>query len=180
MDVTLAPYKRCLAWLVVVAAGGCGPNEGWEQAGQSKGDPPLAPPEDIHEVVCFYQPPFWKSLDPQGDPNPEGFKFTMYLLSRETKRGVLTEGVLQTRMYRNDRLPDGTIERTEVCSWTQDLTDIPRTRRAFELGWPYVPHFYWGNADVLGSEVEIVTWYETPKGRKVYARTQTHKVPARK
>ena len=170
-------WPVCLLLVTVV---GCTQGQGWMEGGQSEADPSLSGSDDIVTLVCLYQPPFWKSFDLEGDPNPEGFKFNMYLLSRETGRGVLTTGLLETRMYRRDRLPDGTIERPEVCAWTQDLTDIPHTTRAFELGWAYVPHFCWGDAEVLGSEVEIVNWYRAPDGRQVYARTQTLRVPAPK
>jgi hypothetical protein len=80
-------------------------------------------------------------------------------------------------MFTRDKLPDGKVERTEVCSWTQSLTDTPRTTREYELGWAYQPHYYWGEADVQGMEVEVVVWYESPTGRKVYARPQFLKVP---
>ena len=178
--MTPARSTRLLVWLALVALAGCSEGWDWTLDGQSGADPPMADPDGVFKVVCLYQPRFWQSFDPQGDPNPEGFKFNMYLLSRQTERGVLTRGVLQTQMYRRDRQPDGTVQRTEVCAWTQDLADIPHTTREFELGWAYVPHLHWGDASVLGSEVEIVNWYEAPDGRKVYARTQTLKVPAQK
>ena len=172
--------RRCIPVLALLAAAGCAEGPTWNLGGQSTSAPPMAPPEDVGQVICLYQQPYFKSFDREGDRNPEGFKFNMYLGSRKTGRGVLTHGTLQTRMYRRDPQPDGSVQRTEVCAWTQDLADVPRTTQEFALGWAYVPHFYWGDADVLGTEVEIVTWYEAPDGRKVYAQTQTTKVPAPK
>lgn len=173
-------FHRCAAGFLLLLAGGCSQGQGWNAKTQSTDSPSLVPPEDVGQVICLYQPPFFRSYDAEGDRNPEGFKFNMYLRSRKTGRGAFTTGKLQTRMYRLDHQPDGPMQRTEACAWTQDLADVPRTTREFELGWAYVPHFYWGKADVLGSEVEIVNWYEAPDGRKVYAQTQRTQVPARR
>lgn len=157
---------------------GCADGGAWDQTDQSHGRTPLAPPEDVYKLVCAYQPPYWKNYHPEKADRIEGFKFNLYVISRETGRGIHTRGLLQTRMFCRKRRPDGTVERQEMCAWTQPLEDTPRTTREFALGWAYQPHYDWGDADVAGKEVEVVVWYESPTGRRVYAQTQYLKVPA--
>ncbi len=164
--------------LVCLLASGCAENGSWNIAGQSRRRTPLASPDDVFRVVCTYQPPYWKNYSPEKSDRVEGFKFNLYLVSRRTGRGIHTEGMLHTRMFVRQELPDGSIERTEVCAWSQPLQDTPRTAREFALGWAYQPLYYWGEIEVAGEEVEIVVWYESPTGRKVYAQPQFLKVPA--
>jgi len=171
--------SRCW-WLTaaLLAASGCAPDQPWFGDAQSRRGPRPSPGDDVVRVVCFYQQPLWLNLDRERDANPEGFKFNMYLVSRKTNKGVLADGVLHTRMYCREKRPGQPTRRHEVCAWTQALADVVRTNRAFQLGWAYQPHFYWADADVLGKEVEIVSWYEPLDGRKIYAQTKTLKVPA--
>ncbi len=170
--------SSCVLTLLTMV--GCTDQQGWGGNKQAAGSSAGSPGHEVGRVICFYQPPVWLNLDIEGDPNPEGFKFNMYLVSRKTGRGIIAKGVLQSRMYVTDRLPDETTQRREVCAWTRDLDQVVRTTREYELGWGYQPRFYWGDADVLGRSIEIVTWYEAPNGRKVYARTHSERVPARK
>lgn len=137
----------------------------------------------VQKVVCLFDPTpqQFKSLDPDGDPNPEGFACTVYLVSRETSKGILADGKLQARMYRVDVLPDGTVQRPLVYeSQAVPTKTVTRSTRPSQFGWAYVPIFYWGDADVLGCEVEIVVEYVTPDGIKTRSQTHSFKVPARK
>ncbi len=81
-------------------------------------------------------------------------------------------------MYRLDPLPDGSTQRVPVVEWTQDLKDVPQIMREQMVGWGYQPHFHWGDADVLGREVEFVLWYEDPTGRRVGATPKILRVPS--
>jgi hypothetical protein len=171
-------FALLLVVLPTLLLGGCAP-EAWDQAGQDSEAGRLAPPEDIFKAVCMYHPPYWKNYRPDRADRIEGFKCNLYLLSRETGRGVHTTGVLQTRMFLRQKMPDGSNARAEVCSWTQPLEDTPRTTRRYELGWAYQPHYYWGDLDLSGKEIEIVMWYESPTGRKIYAQSRRDKVPFR-
>lgn len=158
---------------------GCTPGQGWDFGGQQRGSQDAPAENEVYRLVCAFQPPFWKNYRPERSGAIEGFKFNLYLISRKTNRGVLTSGTLQTRMYLRKPGEDGSPQRVEACSWTQSLEDTPRTVREFEIGWGYQPHYFWGDLDLAGQEVEIIIWYETPAGRKVYAAPRFLKVPAR-
>lgn len=136
----------------------------------------------IVKVVCFFEPTprQFKSFDPEGDPNPEGFACTLYLVSRETGKGVHVNGTLHVYMYRLDPTPDHGVERTLACDWSQPLNQLPRSKRPSMMGWGYAPRFHWAAADVLGSQVEIFVVYESPEGHKVRSVTHSFKIPSRK
>ena len=159
---------------------GCADNAVWDTSAQANGPEHLAPPDEVFRLVCAYQPPFWKNYHPEQADAIEGFKFNLYCISRKTSKGVLTEGVLQTRMFEWQELEDGTRQRHEICSWTQPLKDTPRTRQEYQFGWAYQPHYFWGEIDVAGKDVEVVVWLESADRRKIYAQTRFLRVPDRR
>ena len=153
---------------------GCAENTRSPQ--QHKGGP-LAPPQEVFRLVCAYRPPIWKNYHPTLSNRIEGFKFNLYLISRKTNKGIHTQGTLQTKIYTRIKQDDGTYLRTQVQSWTQNLADTPCTTREYQLGWAYQPHYYWGEQNLAGQEVEIVVYYEPPDGPPIYAQSRIQRVP---
>lgn len=141
----------------------------------------VAPPQDtdIYKVICFYSPNMWQSFDEEGDLDPEGFAFVMYLISKKTDRGAFVDGTLHIRMYTLDKQPDGSRKRNLVGNWSQPAGDAPQRARTL-LGNSYQPTIHWGDIDVLGRSVQIVAEYESPTGRVVRGQTHETKVPAKK
>jgi len=159
---------------LLLAQAGCEDPSFWDPNPQGKSQPS----QNVLKAVCVYHQIPWISFG--GDANPDGFKLILYLVSRETGKGILTDGLLQIRMYRKDQAADGTPVKVEVCAWTQDLANVPHTKQEYPVGWAYVPMLYWGDTDILGREVEIKLWYEDSSGRRVYAQPKTLQVPKRK
>jgi hypothetical protein len=164
-------------------AAGCNqPHANWGGKKQAQSDP-LAARCPVKAVVCRYKlrPQEFKSLDPEGDPNPEGFSCEVLLMSRETGRGMLADGTLQARMYRVDIMPDGTVQRPLVFeSWAVDTKSIPHSLQETAFGYVYVPTFLWGDADVLGRDVEIVIEYQSLDDVKIRSKPHSSRVPGRK
>jgi hypothetical protein len=158
---------------------GCNPEGGgWrlqrEQPVNSAAD------TDIFRVLCFYPANMWKSYDPEGDPNPEGFAFVMYLMSRDTGKGVFADGTFRVELYRRGELgSDGRRSRDLVFDTWAPMSALPRRSRTM-LGHGYQPYVDWGELDIFGADIEIVVKYESPSGRIVPSETVNMKVPARK
>ncbi len=173
----LKPLLLTLCVFALVSGGCTADRVNWFQPKQQakKSDPG----PDIESVVCFYPPNMWQSFDKEGDLNPEGFSFVLYLISGATQKGVWTDGKLNVSMYRVDRKDDGSVKRSLACDWPVDMSRLPR-RQPGKLGFSYQPALCWGDLDVLGDEVEIVVQYESPGGKTVQSQTHRTKVPARK
>jgi hypothetical protein len=175
MYVKQLTSAACLAAILLTA--GCaepGPDgrQDWQLKEQN------AQQDQVKQVVCFFTQSMWQSFDAEGDRNPEGFKFTLYLLSARTGLGVLVDGLIRVKMYSVDRDEDNRIVRKLVQEWNMKTSDLPRAREQRAFGYAYVPYLYWGDIDVLGRQVEISVEYESPSGRVVRSQTTTHKVPA--
>ena len=160
----------CMSLAAVGAVGGC-------VDPQAAGDGQT--PEYIYRVVCFYPPNMWQSFDQEGDLNPEGLAFVMYLLSSKTSKGTHADGLVHVKMYRIDRRPDGSTERTLVRDWTAGTSEL-RRRTPTKFGYGYDVYLHWDDLDILGQEVEIVVQYESPAGRLVQSQTKQTRVPPRK
>jgi hypothetical protein len=168
-----------LAGLALVAVGACGPEAG-ASGGGWLGNLHPKPPQ-IVRVVCIYRQDPFRSYDAEGDPNPEGFSFTLYLESHKTGKGVLADGTLRAKMYAIERDSQGESSRRPVQDWSVSLDKVPRSKKPSVMGWAYVPQFVWGdNADILGKEVEVVVSYEAPDGRIVRGQTKRLLVPHRR
>ncbi len=163
-----------LCWMLPLIALGCTENGAWNTDRQARG----RAGENVFKVVCIIKPVPWLSFG--GDPNPSGLKFSLYLVSRDTGKGILADGLLQARMYRREPVAEGGFQRVEACSWTHDFANVPHTKRQYAMGWGYQPLLYWGDTDVAGRDVEIKVWFEDHNGRRVYAQSISLKVPADK
>ena len=136
---------------------------------------------DVYRVVCFYPPNMWKSFDPEGDLNPEGFSFVMYLISRKTNKGILTDGNFYVEIYKRGEVNEsGRRPRLLMFQTNAPMSVLPR-RAPTLLGAGYQPIVYWGDdLNLLGEAIEIVIKYESPTGRTVASETVNVKVPDRK
>lgn len=132
--------------------------------------------DDVYKVVCFYPPNMWQSFDAAGDRNPEGFVFVMYLLSQKSDKGVYADGTLHVDLFCIDHLPDAPPRRSLVQNWSVHTSELPR-RKETRLGAGYQPSLYWGDADVLGKEVQIVVRFESASGKVLQSQTVHKRVP---
>jgi hypothetical protein len=139
--------------------------------------------DPVMKVIPFFQPEpaCFRSFDPEGDPNPEGFAFTLYLQSARTGLGIHPEGTLQVKMYRLEPTAQGIVTRNLVYeSRPVPVHTLPHSTQRTALGWGYAPSFYWGNADVLGYRVEVVVEFTGVDGRVVRSQPRPLKVPPRR
>ena len=60
---------------------------------------------DIVAVLKFYSQAPWLSFDEAGDPNPEGFKVNLYLISSHTRKGAFGFGDIVVSMYAHEPPP---------------------------------------------------------------------------
>lgn len=193
--------RRCSITLVLVASSGallsCGCIESHRTqnisptSSPSRPDPPKPliewrqEDEDgfsdrICDLVSFFPLNTWKSFDPEGDRNVEGFAFVLYLIACDSRKGAYSNGLVHVNMYRVETGPDGKSTRELVQNWTARHDEL-NPRQPTRLGYGYQPHLFWGeNVDVLGKEVEIVVQFEAPDGRVIQGQTVHRKVPGRK
>jgi hypothetical protein len=183
LDFCVYSVRTVVLGILLAALSGCeGPASGSGRPGLTR-QSPRQTASQIAKVVCFFSPPprNFKSFDAEGDPNPEGFACSaFYLISRETGKGVLADGTLNVKMYRLQPGEEGKPERELVHEWTAAMNSLPRSNKPSAMGWGYAPVFNWGDADVLGAEIELVFEYESPDGYKVRSQTHHFKVPSRK
>jgi hypothetical protein len=157
--------------LAGIACSRSGPRQHAEQAPQDT---------DVYRVVCFYPPNMWRSFDVEGDLNPEGFAFVMYLISQQTNKGVFADGTFWVEIYQRGPLTDsGRRPRHLVFESSAPMRDLPR-RTPTLLRNGYQPTVYWGDLELYGADIEIVIKYESPTGRIVSSETISVKVPERK
>ena len=172
---------RCAALAtasVMLAAAGMG----CTRSGRSmaKDQQQAAQDTDVYRVVCFFPPNTWKSFDEEGDLNPEGFSFVMYLISRKSNKGVFADGTFHVEIYeRGEVNASGRRPRHLVFETSAPMEDLPRRSRTM-LGVGYQPAVYWGDLDIYGHDIEVVVKYESPTGRIVPSETVSLKVPDRK
>ncbi|HEY3245309.1 MAG TPA: hypothetical protein VGM03_18360 [Phycisphaerae bacterium] len=143
-------------------------------------EPPKKDPAEVARVVCFYAQNPWMSFDPEGDPNPEGFRFTVYLASDKSGRGIIVDGQLRIELFRLENAG----ARQSVCDTRVDLSDLPRAAKETTLGWGYVCPFTWGlntgETDLLGHDLDVVVSYVAPDGHAIRAQTKSLRVPGRR
>ncbi len=182
----IAGAGRWAALLLIAASAGC----------VEPGRPDLPGPDSsaarrlpgysadpVMKVICLFrpEPACFRSFDPEGDPNPEGFTFTLYLVSARTEKGIHPEGTIQVKMYRLEPTDQGIVKRDLVYeSRPVPAHTLTYSTRRTALGWGYAPSFFWGNADVLGYKVEVVVEFTGVDGRVVRSQPRGLKVPPRK
>ena len=164
---------------------GCvNPNDGLDlRPGQNVGD--MALRRDVVQVKKFYPGSPWLSFDDAGDPNPEGFKVNVYLVSAANGRGVFGDGNIIVTMYSlPERQPDGAspseskLEKRWILT-PEDCMPFRATRRTV-MGFGYGLRLDWGDVDVLGKTVVITIAFERRDGTIIKSQPQTFRVPPRR
>ncbi len=135
--------------------------------------------EDIYKVVKFFPAMPWLSFDEAGDPNPEGFKVTLYLISSATREGEFADGNIRVRMWRRQSSSVDT-GRTELLKeWTltpEDVLPYRVVKRSF-LGNAHQLRLNWGQLDVLGDSIRVQIDFERNDGRVILGQAHELRVP---
>ena len=151
--------------------------------GQSVADVPLR--QDIVQVKKFYPGNPWLSFDEAGDPNPEGFKVNVYLVSAASSKGAFGDGDIIVTMY---SYPESGPDRAASSEpklekqWVLTPEDsLPfRARRETVMGLAYGLRLNWGQADVLGKNVSVHITFQRRDGKLIKAQPRTFRVPPRR
>ncbi|UCG32889.1 MAG: hypothetical protein JSU68_14645 [Phycisphaerales bacterium] len=169
---------------IMVVTGCANPNEGLDlRPGQNVGD--MALRRDIVQVKKFYPGSPWLSFDEAGDPNPEGFKVNVYLVSAANGRGAFGDGNIIVTMYslpgrRPDTAPpaESKLEKRWVLT-PGDCMPFRATRKTV-MGFGYGLRLNWGDVDVLGETILITIAFERRDGTIIKSQPQTFRVPPRR
>jgi hypothetical protein len=162
--------------LLALGSGGC-----LEPVQPSPAHAPGDP--DIVAVKKFYAMVPWLSFDDAGDPNPEGFKVTVYLISSKTDKGAFGEGDILVSLYEYDseRPPRGEKSRPPqmIHQWALTPDDaMPfRAKNPTVMGYGYQLRLTWGELDLLGKTISINIDFRRPDGRIIRGQPQTFQVP---
>jgi len=181
----------CLARVpaVVIAAllgvAGCGQPTSTLGAGTPMGNHPIARArmyDDIYEVVKFFPAMPWLSFDPEGDPDPEGFKVAVYLISSVTRKGEFADGVIHVRMWDTQTPLSGSKESQLIKEWTftpEEALPVRVVKRTL-LGNGYQLRLNWGDLDMLGRPIRVRIDYERKDGRMVLGQPHELRVPRKR
>lgn len=138
---------------------------------------------DIIAVRRYFENNPFLSFDDQADPNPEGFKVTYYAVSSATKKGAHGDGVIRFRMYIIEpAVDDGPSVGRLAKTWEFDPQQAMgwRVSRMSALGWPYLFHLNWGDADPYGREIRIVPEFVRRDGHVIRGSPKDLRVPPRR
>ena len=171
----------CLAWSAVMAGGGCNAMRTSRSSVAKARRAPLA--SDIIGVRTYFKNNPFLSFDDEGDPDPEGIKVTYYAVSNATQIGAFGDGAIRFKMYviepgREGEPATGRLVKTWEFNPQQAMGW--RVRRQTTLGWPYMFHLNWGDADPYGKEIRIVPEFVRTDGRVIKGSPKDLKVPFRK
>lgn len=132
----------------------------------------------IRRVRCLYEQRPWLNLDKAGDRDPEGIRYRAFLDPETGEgRGVLRDGMFHIELYRIDRTIDGTIQRTLASDWHYPTSDVHTIAKPGMLGEGYFVHLVWADKGIAGKEIELITTFEDPDGRKARSATKRMRVP---
>ena len=136
----------------------------------------------IIRVSTFYNTRgVWLNFDSPPTDVPEGLKFTIFLSAAGRDLGVFGDGTLIVEMFRVDRNEIGEPVRVLVKKWSFNTKQayVFRIKEPTRYGWAYGMRLSWGDADVLGREIEVITSFKRHDGTIVYGRPMLLKVPKR-
>ena len=132
----------------------------------------------IRRVRCLYEQRPWLNLDKAGDQDPEGIRYRVYLdPDTGAAKGVCRDGTFHIELYRIDRLGESKIKRTLASDWHYPTSAVHKIAKPGMLGEGYFVHLVWADKDIAGHEIEIITWFEDPEGRRARSGTKRLKVP---
>lgn len=177
-------FRTTLAAIaVMVAALPAGCNQNWIQEKRDKEVLYSTSTEtNVTQVRCYFSTNPWLSFDEAGDPNPEGFKVTLYLISGSTGRGVFADGTVHVELFEIPQGATGYEQYRLAHEWYLEPNDVfpYRVRKKTVLGWGHQLRLNWKDADVLGKEVAVRVSFTRRDGRTVKGQTKFLKVPRRK
>ena len=155
---------------------GCaGPTAGPARIAQA----PLEP--NVIEIATFFSANPFGPVG--GSSTPGGFRIgALYLMApNEQGRsvGVFADGIIHVYLYAVEKDAEGKPTRRLVRDWTYDpVQAMPyRAKKATVLGYGYQLHCVWGDADVLGKDVEIEVHFARKDGRLITSTAKAFKVP---
>ena len=130
----------------------------------------------IRRVRCLYEQRPWLNLDKAADRDPEGIRYRVFLDDGRGK-GVLRDGTFHIELYQID--PDGPdcVKRTLVSDWHYPTSAVHTIAKPGMLGEGYFVHLRWADKDVAGHDIEIITCFEDPEGKKARSGTKRLRVP---
>lgn len=166
----------CIAGLGVLflslgcqTSSGRGGHQGIFALGKSEGP-------GVRGVKCLYEIRPWLNLDAAGDRDPEGIRYRVFLDTGNGK-GQHRDGMFHIEMYRIDRVGPREIKRTLVSDWHYESSEMPRIAKPGLCGDGYFFHLAWSDKSIAGREIEIITSFEDPQGRKARSGTKRFRVP---
>jgi len=130
---------------------------------------------DVRHVICLYDRRPWLSADAEGDRDPEGLRFRVFL-DKGNNRGAYSDGTFHIDMYGISRDENGKKKRTLVSDWHYPTSTFTRVRAKI-MGDGYVISLRWASKEIAGTDIEIVTTFEDVAGRKTQASTRRLRVP---
>jgi hypothetical protein len=156
-----------IACSVIVPVGGC----------QSSGRPSasLSNSPQVRNVICIYDRKPWISADAEGDRDPEGLRYRVFL-DYGKNRGAFSDGTFHVEMYSIGRDENGNKKRELISDWHYPTSTFSQIRARI-LGDGYLLTLRWASKDTAGRDVEVVTSFEAPDGRKSRASTKRLRVP---
>lgn len=129
----------------------------------------------VRQVICIYDRKPWISVDAQGDSDPEGIRYRVFLDAGKN-RGVFRDGILHVEMYVLRRDENGNKRRELASDWHYPTSTFSAIRAKI-LGDGYLLSLRWASKKFAGRNVEFVTTFEDPVGRKTRASTKRFRIP---
>lgn len=121
-----------------------------------------------------------------GSNTPGGFRIGALYLSAPVRspegktgeEGVFADGIIHVYMYEVQGGPKTRTERL-AREWLFDAEQARpyRSKKKTAMGYGYQLHCAWGDADVLGKNVEVQINFERTDGRVISSRRYGFKVP---
>ncbi|MBN1491029.1 MAG: hypothetical protein JXA69_14035 [Phycisphaerae bacterium] len=169
--------KRVLLGVIgaILIAGCVEPTTGPVQIAQA----PLEP--NVIEIATFFSANPFGPVG--GSSTPGGFRIgALYLMAPNEQGqsvGVFADGIIHVYLYSVEKDAEGMSARHLVRDWTFDpVQAMPyRAKKATVLGYGYQLHCVWGDADVLGRDVEIEVHFARKDGRLITSTPKAFKVP---
>ncbi len=138
---------------------------------------------DIVQVKKFYPASPWLSFDEAGDPNPEGFKVAVYLISAKTQKGAFGDGDIEVVIYSHPRSESSKQPAEPVVEkkWVLSPEDAMPFRAKIEavMGFGYGLRLNWGDVDLLGKTVSVHINFRRRDGRLIQSSPKWLRVPPR-